>query len=188
MSVSNASIIERNYAYDAMRFFGVLVIMIAHSNPPKWLFQLRNFGTPLLIIASALTYSYIYENKKFELKKFYRKRFVRLTIPAWIFLTFFFVSYYLISIITDSSYQFDKMTIISSYLFGYGIGYVWIFKGEHSPFLNTLETFFRDIAVQHGIESFIVDRAAQSQHGIAVFLQPPGPGALEPHMTDVLVG
>ena len=34
--------------------------------------------------------------------------------------------------------------------------------GEHSLFLNTLETFFSDIAVQHSIEGFVVDGAAQS--------------------------
>ena len=57
---------------------------------------------------------------------------------------------------------------------------------EHYPFLH-VKPFFRDIAVQHRIKGVVVDGAAQSEHGIAVFFQPPSTRALQPHMTDVLV-
>jgi len=54
---------ERDTSLDLMRFLGVLVLMLAHAEPPGWLFQLRNFGTPLLIVASAATYAVIYRDK-----------------------------------------------------------------------------------------------------------------------------
>ena len=59
---------ERNFNYDLMRLMGLLIIMVAHSSPPDWLFQLRNFGTPLLIVGSALTYAMIYENRKIHIR------------------------------------------------------------------------------------------------------------------------
>jgi peptidoglycan/LPS O-acetylase OafA/YrhL len=119
---------ERNINYDLMRLIGVLVIMIAHASPPNWLFQLRNFGTPLLIVGSALTYALIYERRSLDIWKFYRKRLTRLALPAWIFLTFFFVSFYIVSALLGKIYPFSTKEIIDSYTFNGGIGFVWILK------------------------------------------------------------
>ncbi len=119
---------ERNINYDLMRFLGVLIIMIAHASSPDWIFQLRNFGTPLLIVASALTYSVIYSTRTMDIGRFYRKRLARLIIPAWVFLTFFFISCYFAADIANIEYPFSQEKIITSYLFLSGIGYVWILK------------------------------------------------------------
>ena len=96
----------RDVRLDLMRFLGVLIIMIAHAGPSFWLFQLRNFGTPLLIVTSALTYAEIYSVRKLDLKTFYRKRLTRLIIPAWIFLTLFFVSFGIASVVLHKEYPF----------------------------------------------------------------------------------
>jgi hypothetical protein len=119
---------ERNINYDLMRLIGVLIIMIAHASPPEWLFQLRNFGTPLLIVGSALTYALIYKNRSLDTWKFYRKRLTRLILPAWIFLSFFFFSFYIINTMTGEIYPFSVRQIIESYLFNRGIGFVWVLK------------------------------------------------------------
>ena len=119
---------SRNINLDFLRILGVLIIMIAHASPPEWIFQLRNFGTPLLIVASALTYSVIYASKKPIAKSFYQKRLVRLVFPAWAFISIFFLFYYLIFIINGSNYPFTLKEIIRTYLFYDGIGFVWIFK------------------------------------------------------------
>ena len=119
---------QRDTSLDMMRFLGVLIVVIAHSGPPSWLFQLRNFGTPLLIVASALTYSAIYKSRNIEVWEFYRKRLARLIVPAWIFLTIFFISAYLVSSILDVRYPFSGEQIFTSYTFYSGIGYVWILR------------------------------------------------------------
>ena len=117
-----------------MRFLGVLVLMLAHAEPPGWLFQLRNFGTPLLIVASAATYAVIYRDKTLHAMQFLKKRLGRLIFPAWYFLTFFFAFFFAAFALLDQPYPlnqpypFDLHHIISSYLFSGGIGYVWIFK------------------------------------------------------------
>jgi hypothetical protein len=120
---------DRNIKLDIIRFTGVLIIMVAHSNPPEWLFQLRNFGTPLLILGSALTYSFIYKHKTINKGEFFRKRLTRLIIPLWLFLTFFFLFYWIISlVIEERSFPFSTMDILNSYNLYSGISYIWIFK------------------------------------------------------------
>jgi peptidoglycan/LPS O-acetylase OafA/YrhL len=111
-----------------MRFLGILIIMLAHSDPPDWLFQLRNFGTPLLIVASALTFSTIYKTREMHVEQFYKKRIIRLTWPAWIFLTLFFTFFYTASLILGRNYPFSVEKTVASYTFCNGIKCVWIFK------------------------------------------------------------
>jgi hypothetical protein len=111
-----------------MRFLGILVIMIGHAGPPDWLFQLRNFGTPLLIVASALTYATIYATRPLDIPSFYQKRLTRLIVPAWFFLTFFFLFFLVAAQLTGKNYPFSFKDILGSYTFYDGIGYVWILK------------------------------------------------------------
>jgi peptidoglycan/LPS O-acetylase OafA/YrhL len=119
---------KREVSYDLLRVIGILVIMIAHAYPPLWLFQLRNFGTPLLIITSALTHAYIYKERPLTILPFYKKRMSRLIFPAWIFLSFFFLLYIIFSKIIGGEYPFSRENILLSYTFYSGIGFVWIFK------------------------------------------------------------
>jgi fucose 4-O-acetylase-like acetyltransferase len=119
---------QRNIHLDLMRFLGILVIMIGHAGPPDWLFQLRNFGTPLLIVASALTYATIYATRPLDISSFYQKRLTRLIVPAWFFLTFFFLFFLVAAQFTGKDYPFSFKDILGSYTFYDGIGYVWILK------------------------------------------------------------
>lgn len=118
----------RDTSLDLMRFLGILIIMIAHAEPPDWLFQLRNFGTPLLVVASALTYATVYKNKTLIIIPFLRKRLSKLVFPAWVFLTVFFLFSYLMCQYTGKNYPFNLNKILSSYVFYDGIQFVWIFK------------------------------------------------------------
>jgi peptidoglycan/LPS O-acetylase OafA/YrhL len=111
-----------------MRFLGVLVIIYAHTHPPEWIDQIRNFGTPLLIVASAATYAYIYRFRVLDVPKFLKKRVYRLLVPLWIFLTFFFGSIALAALLFDRPYPFETEEVLESYVLYHGIGYVWIFK------------------------------------------------------------
>ena len=118
----------RNINYDLIRLLGLLIIMVAHSSPPGWIFQLRNFGTPLLVIGSGLTYSLIFASRKLEIKAFYKKRLPKLIFPAWLFLTFFFLALYAASVVSDFEFPFSNEKVIESFLFMGGIGFVWVFK------------------------------------------------------------
>jgi len=118
---------HRHLNLDLMRCIGILIILIAHAEPPAWLFQLRNFGTPLLIVASALTYSQIYSNIKIHVGEFYNKRLTKLIIPTWIFLTLFFLSIYIFNY--SESYKINFPFIFQSFLlFGGKVPYLYILK------------------------------------------------------------
>ena len=125
-----------------MRFIGLLIIMLAHAQPPDWLFQLRKFGTPLLIVASALPISKIYKKRPLNIKEFYQKRLVKLTVPSWIFLTFYFSFLYVgYSVFGNgAAYPYSLRTILKSYMYRVGgIEYllilrVYIFLALLTPF------------------------------------------------------
>ena len=119
---------KRDVSIDLMRFLGVLSIMIAHAYPPEWIFQLRNFGMPMLVVASGLTYAVIYKQRTMEVGKFYRHRLSRLVIPAWIFMSLFYPLTYLGAKLAGVAYPFDLRGIIGTYTFYSGTGFFWIFK------------------------------------------------------------
>lgn len=41
---------------DFMRSFGLLLLVIAHTNPADWILQLRCFDVPLMVVVSAMCY------------------------------------------------------------------------------------------------------------------------------------
>ncbi|AMR34258.1 hypothetical protein A0256_23795 [Mucilaginibacter sp. PAMC 26640] len=116
-------LISRNGTVDFLRFLGLSLIILAHLSPPAWLFQLRNFDVPLMVLVSGLTYS-IYPSI-YSYKDYVNKRIKRLVYPAWTFLTIYFIFNMLMA------NPFDHLTfgkVFHSYTFISGIGYVWIFR------------------------------------------------------------
>jgi fucose 4-O-acetylase-like acetyltransferase len=114
---------NRDKAIDLLRFIGLSLIILAHISPPSWLFQLRNFDVPLMVLVSGITYSI--QPKKQQYFNYVAKRVKRLLYPAWTFLTI----YFLCTLIFDL--RFDKLTFVNifhSYTFISGIGFVWIFR------------------------------------------------------------
>lgn len=119
---------QRDTSLDIIRFLGVLLIMVAHSNPPEWLYELRNFATPLLVVASALTSATIFRFKEIDVKEFYKKRLSKLIFPVWIFLALYYAIALCFYLALGQSNPYNAKIIVLSYLFMGGIGYVWIFK------------------------------------------------------------
>lgn len=119
---------KRELSIDILRVIGIFLIILAHVNPPNFLFQLRNFDVTLMVVISAI--SFVMSNKEIRNKKEYfdyvKKRFKRLIIPTWIFFTLFFVVYFLVSLIFGIEFPFDFGTVISAYTLFYGVGYTWI--------------------------------------------------------------
>ena len=111
---------DREKYIDILKVIGLLCIILAHVNPPKILFQLRNFDVILMILIS----SYLGIKSKKYGKNYIIKRFYRLVIPTWIFLTLFFV----VSFFTNI-YDVSIKNMIGSYaLSDFGIGYVWVIR------------------------------------------------------------
>ncbi len=118
----------RDTGLDMLRGFGMVLLVLAHSSPPAWLFQLRNFDVPLLVAVSAATYATIYQNRVPAFFPFIRKRLSRIVFPAWIFLSVFFALAAIAAAFSQRAYPFAGKQIASSYAFAVGIGYVWVLK------------------------------------------------------------
>lgn len=120
---------KRDLRIDILRFIAIIGIIIAHSNPPTWLFELRNFDVTLIMMMMGASFYISNKNKeKIDYFPYVVKRFKRLITPTWMFLTLFFILFYMVSLILNDTYYFDLREIIISYGTLGGIGFVWIMR------------------------------------------------------------
>lgn len=120
---------NRDIRFDILKTIGILLIILAHVIPQNILFHIRSFDVPLMVIISGALFYSSSHNKNYTLRIYLQKRIPRLIAPVWFFLTFFFISYYLIFLLVGRNYPFSlKSDIIGSFLFLWGIGYVWIIR------------------------------------------------------------
>lgn len=113
----------RDERIDILKALGIAMIILAHVNPPAFIFQLRNFDVPLMVLISGMSFGLSYKNESFL--SYMWKRVKRLVFPVWIFLTVYF------GCIAIFDLQMDSLTysiLLQSYLLIGGIGYVWIIK------------------------------------------------------------
>ena len=122
---------SRNLTYDLLKVIGIFCIILAHTIPKQqvFLYQLRSFDVPLMVIVSGALFWQTSKNKEYKLFDYLRKRCFRLLLPTWMFLILFFISSYFIAIFRGVSYSFTLKQIFYSFalLIG-GIGYVWIIR------------------------------------------------------------
>ena len=76
----------RDRRVDILRFIGLAMIILAHVSPPPFLFQLRNFDVPLMVLLSAISYGLSYKPTE-TYPMYFWKRIKRLVFPVWLFLT-----------------------------------------------------------------------------------------------------
>ncbi len=118
---------RRDTHIDILKFIGIVCIILAHTDPKNFIFELRNFDVVLMVMLTGVTFC-LSNNKHISYGKYVSKRFRRLIVPTWIFLSIFFVIFIFFSKIAHIPYPFDIEKIIRSYLLIDGIGYVWIMR------------------------------------------------------------
>jgi len=114
--------IERCDYIDFLKSIGLLLIILAHVNPPFIITQVRCFDVPLMMFASGLAFS----GKGIKgYGDFIKPRTKRLVIPVYIFLFFFFLINYFLDTI-----NFDRTQVLCSFLLlnTKSIGYVWVIR------------------------------------------------------------
>ena len=117
---SNVETHRKSYI-DLMRGIGILLIILAHVNPPRFLYNIRSFDVCLMVFVSGLAYSG--RSVKFN-KSFLINRTLRLVLPLWIFLSFLFLLNIPLQFLPDLTTK----EVVETFLLGKGIGYVWIFR------------------------------------------------------------
>ncbi len=120
---------ERNLSLDLFRTIWLLCIVLAHVNPPDFLFQIRNFDVPFMVIISWYLYANLDMKKpEWNFWPYIYKRFIRLILPVWIFLSIFFAYFWWLSNFTWTGFPFSFREIWWSFLLWDGIWYVWIIR------------------------------------------------------------
>ncbi|MCF1685101.1 acyltransferase [Tetragenococcus halophilus] len=120
---------KRDIRIDALRGLAILLIMLAHTRPPQWLYELRDFDVVLMTFILGASYCLSRERKKTKPYLLYLKeRFMRLVIPAWTFLSLFFLLLFIFVITTKQTFPFSFKSVLTSYSLTWGIGYIWIIR------------------------------------------------------------
>lgn len=119
---------KRNGIIDVLRFLGLSLIILAHTNPNEYIFQLRNFDVPLMFIVMGMSYN-ITSSKQRTKVSYITSRFRRIILPTWIFLALIFTACYLCYLTFNlSKFHFTQYEILSSFSLARGIGYVWVIR------------------------------------------------------------
>lgn len=121
---------SRDLRFDILKMVGLLCIILAHSHPPSFLFQLRNFDVPLMVIVSGALFYLSLRNKKYRYSTYLQTRIPRLIAPVWLFLSFFFGFNYLLYSILGYTYPFSTKVVLKNFLLmnGMDFDYVWIIR------------------------------------------------------------
>ena len=115
----------RNVIIDAMRFLGLLLIMLAHVNPPGPIFQIRTFDVPMMVFVSGMSF-FLSKKSDISFITYSLSRFKRLVLPVWAFLTLFFSCIYLFK--PEGFLDLLSFKIIASTFMLNGFGYVWVIR------------------------------------------------------------
>lgn len=120
---------QRNLSLDLFRTIWLLCIVLAHVNPPDFLFQIRNFDVPFMVIISGYLYANLdMKNPEWNIIAYIYKRFIRLIVPVWIFLSIFFAYFWWLSYFNWTIFPFSFREIWWSFLLWDWIWYVWIIR------------------------------------------------------------
>lgn len=143
----------RDKKLDFLRFMGLAMIVLAHVGPPQFIFQLRNFDVPLMVLVAGISFGLSSRSESYG--SYLWKRFNRLVFPVWIFLTGYFLVHYFLP---EQQNVPSVETIVSSYFF---IGdYVWIIRvfllvAVVAPYISTInvktQSHARYLAMVFGI-------------------------------------
>ncbi|WP_413111944.1 acyltransferase family protein [Thaumasiovibrio sp. DFM-14] len=113
---------SRVFYIDFLRFVGLILIFLAHVEPPSLIFEIRNFDVSLMVFVSGLSCALVQKNKGFTLSfNYIYYRAQRLILPVWIFLTFYFI-------VRCFFNELIIQEVVTSYLMISGIGYVWFMR------------------------------------------------------------
>lgn len=114
---------NRNDYIDLLRFLGLSLIILAHVNPPDFIFQIRCFDVPLMVFISGLAFGGKNVDPSFMM--FYLPRIKRLLIPVYLFLSIYFLFFHFCCRI-----NYTPQYIINSFLLlkNNSIGFLWIIR------------------------------------------------------------
>lgn len=117
---------KRDNKIDYIRALCTLLVILAHMEIPGVLNEIRTFDVVALVLVSGLSVNYA-EKKGYI--NYIKKRIKKLVIPTYTTITFIFLlSFVFCYLFRNNNQLFDANTMLKSYFFAGGIGYIWIVK------------------------------------------------------------
>jgi len=117
---------ERSRTVDILRFIAIISIVMAHASPNELLFRIRNFDVVLMVLLMGISFYISQKEKPVDYNRYALKRFKRLIVSTWIFLSVFFALFFILSLFCNEDIFFNVKTMVLSFTFHGGIGYVWV--------------------------------------------------------------
>ena len=131
---------QRDGVLDTLKGLCLLCIVIAHISPPGWLFQLRNFDVPFIVMLSGVAFTSFSKSSRGGYLRYCLIRCERLVLPVWIFFTFLFLFVYFFTTFTSTTFPWSLREIAGTYFLLDGVGFRVDNKGISSGFFDG--TFF----------------------------------------------
>lgn len=114
--------------FDILRIVALAAIILAHiPGIPGWLYQLRNFDVPLIVLVAGAAFM-LSGSSSLPYASYVRHRVGRLIVPVWLFLFFLFSSVAVAGYVGLMEQSLSWWKVVDMFLLGEGYGYVWIFR------------------------------------------------------------
>lgn len=115
---------QRDRTIDFLRALGLLLIVLAHVDPPEGLFQVRTFDVVLMVLVNGLSFQASWREEE-AYGHYVLRRFRRLILPTWAFVVPLLLALWVLSHWVDAI-QLTPADYVSTLTLTAGIGYVWI--------------------------------------------------------------
>lgn len=115
---------KRDARIDLLRTLGLLLIVLAHVEPPENLFQLRTFDVVLMVFVNGLSFRASARQEE-PYGHYVLRRFQRLILPTWMFCAPLLIGLTILSLWVDTI-VLPLSKYLSTFSLTAGIGYVWI--------------------------------------------------------------
>lgn len=137
---------ERDLSLDLLRAAGLLCIILAHVNPPNFLFQLRSFDVIMMVCISTVSYTEYSKPKPYL--QYLKGRIKRLLFPAWEYILLLGAVFYAIALMTETSTPYPLKTLAIGVFSLSSVGYLWIirvflYNAFINPFIPKLDRINR---------------------------------------------
>lgn len=148
----------RDLSLDYLRALGLLLIILAHVEPPRLLLHIRCFDVVLMVIVSTISYG-CFSKKEKPYKDYVISRFKRLVLPTWQFILLSALLFGVCDYLLGLPLHFTPKGIVIGLLTFSGIGYLWVVRVFlYNAFLNPLLVRVRNMQAWkvYGISLFTI--------------------------------
>lgn len=107
---------QRDPILDLLKTMGLLGLVIAHTNPPGWLFQLRNYGIPTMAFVAGAVFVESQGRRHVSTGAYLRRRLQQLFVPTWAYVTVGSAVLIVLSTVTGEAWIYEPGRLLRSFL------------------------------------------------------------------------